>query len=60
MIDFEQQLAMGARMNFGGTEPLQDFPERRGARQHVELEGKNVGAIHPGLVDPAVLALVTM
>src|SRR4029450_1651111 len=50
MIELEEQLAVRTRTDLGGTKPLEDFPELRRTRQHVELERKDVGAVHPAPV----------
>jgi hypothetical protein len=59
MIELKKQLAVCARTDFGGTKPLQDFCELRRTRQHVELERKNVGAVHPEPVIPVVFGPVS-
>jgi hypothetical protein len=60
VIEFKQQLAMRARTNFGGAKPFEDFGQQRGSRLHVELEQKDIRAIHLALFVPAFFGLPDM
>jgi hypothetical protein len=60
VVELEEQLAVGARPDFRGAKPVEDFREQRRPGEHVELERKDVGAVHLYLVYPGVLGPVTM
>jgi hypothetical protein len=46
VVELEQQLTMCRRVDLRIAEPLDDLGDRRGSREHVELERENVGAVH--------------
>jgi hypothetical protein len=60
VVELEKQLSVRAGADLGGAKPFEDFREQRRTRQHVELERKDVGAVHLDLFIPAFFGPVTM